>query len=246
MVQKYKALIVDDEAEARDLLENLLLDLEDVEVVAKAESVDEALHFILTDEPDLIFLDIEMPGKDGFDLISEMRNYNVKAEIIFVTAFNKYAIKAIKASAFDYLLKPVDPEELLLSFVRFKNEQKEIDFREKIEGLFDALKSQSKIRFNFRSESIYVDPSEIIYIRAEGNYSVLYLENGGSETITNNIGKLEELLQCNKFIRISRSVIINKDFPAKIDRKQKRCYLLNNDIDYQFSMSNKRMKNVNL
>lgn len=119
MEHQIKTVIVDNEQNARDILEYLLKEIPGVEIMAKAGNVAEGLKAIARHSPELIFLDIEMPGEDGFSLINELKANNMVCDIIFVTTYNQYAIKAIKYAAFDYLLKPIDRKDLLMSVNRF-------------------------------------------------------------------------------------------------------------------------------
>ena len=115
-----KLLIVDDEEEVRELLGILLRSYSDVQVVGSASNVDDAVKITLEEKPDVVLLDISMPGRDGFDYITEMESRNLYPGIILVTAFENYAIKAIKSAAFDYLLKPVSKQDLFSALDRFR------------------------------------------------------------------------------------------------------------------------------
>ena len=182
--KKISALIVDDEQEARDLLENLLSGFQEIELISKESNVDDAVKTIIDNPPDIIFLDIEMPGKDGFDLVYEINNYNIKTTVVFVTAYNKYAIKAFKYSAFDYLLKPVDPDVIQQTLNRYKSEKQIDNFFEQLftnrryflaskdlklnvnlqDAMSDLLFSNGKVKCpdskNFNS-GVYSEPSSV-------------------------------------------------------------------------------------
>ena len=124
-MNKIKCIIVDDEREARDRLESLLKNLEYVTIIAKEGDPNIAVEKIIELQPRLIFMDIEMPSKSGFDVVKEVRAQNVNPTFIFVTGYNHYAIKAIRNEAFDYLLKPVDIDELKDSIERYRARQKQ-------------------------------------------------------------------------------------------------------------------------
>ena len=175
-MEKIKAIIVDDEPEARDIIASLLADFGDVEVLSKDESVDDAYLSIVRHEPDLVFLDIDMPKKNGFELIHKLKASKYSPAVIFITAYNQFAIDAIKHAAFDYLLKPVDIDELKRSIVRYKEEVRSKSTLSRIENLLQALQEE-KIRFNARTGTIYINPAEIVYCQADGNYSDLYLSD---------------------------------------------------------------------
>lgn len=232
-MEKITAIIVDDEPAAREIIDNLLSDFSDIQVLSKDESVDKGIHSIRKFNPDLVFLDIDMPRKNGFDLIKEMREEKLDPTIIFVTAYNQHAIEAIKHSAFDYLVKPVDIDDLKQSIDRYKVERKSNNSLDRIENLLQALQ-ENKLKFSTRTGCVFINPAEIIYCQASGNYTDLLLANENKQTITINIGKLEYLLPESKFSKINRSVIINKQFLTEINRKDKKCILRVNDEEISF------------
>lgn len=235
------AIIVDDEKEARNLLENLLSDFQEIEIISKESNVDSAIATIIEHKPDIIFLDIEMHGKDGFDLVYEINNYNIKTTIIFVTAYNKYAIKAFKYAAFDYLLKPVDPDIIQQTLNRYKLEKHNYNLADKIEKLKCFLQPE-KLKFNTKTGFILINPEDIVYCEAEGNYTNMYLTNGKNEFLTRQLGQIESALPDDPFFRINRSVIINMNYLSSVNRKSKTVILLNNIQEIELSISAKRLK----
>lgn len=241
----YTAIIVDDELDAREMLAELLKEFPEIDVVSKSASVNEAIDAIMACQPDLIFLDIDMPDKDGFALANYIRKHKIDTAIIFVTAFNQYAIDAFKVAAFDYLLKPIDPSELHKTIERFKSDYSRQHLSEKLDRLALVL-SPEKIRFNTRTGFILIDPKKIVYCEADGNYCKLYLDSGKTESITRQLGYLEEQLNHNVFIRISRSVIINKNFISSFDRTTRKVKLINILEEIEFKVSREGMKKFNL
>ncbi len=223
-MEKIKTIIVDDEPEARDVLANLLADFSDLEVLSKDTSVDEALQSVQKHQPDLIFLDIQMPGKDGFELVRKLKGGSTIPTVIFITAYDQFAIEAIRHAAFDYLLKPVDIDELKASIQRYKDQVRDHAPLSRIENLLQALQEE-KIRFSTRSGTLYLNPSDIVYCQAGGNYSDLHLADGEQQTVTMNIGRLEELLPPARFSKINRSVIVNRQYLSEIRRKERVCTL---------------------
>ncbi len=187
-----KTVIVDDEQQARDILADLLSEIPGVEVMAKAESVKEALKAVRKYAPEIIFLDIEMPGDDGFSLVNELCSNEISCDIIFVTAYNQYAIKAIKSAAFDYLLKPVDRNELFRSIERYRQKKTDASSTGKMELLLEQLTKKKKIKLNTRTGYMLMDPNHIFYCEADSNYTIIHLTNGTCETSTLNLGKLQE------------------------------------------------------
>jgi len=172
--QKIRVVIIDDEAEGRDVMQHLLTSFREIDIAAIAESADSGLEAILRTKPDMVFLDIQMPKKSGFDLVQQLVQMHLSPVIVFVTAFDQFAIKAIRFAAFDFLTKPVDPDELQQTILRFKAKKESFDFNSRVKTLLEQLNPGRKIRFNTRSGFIAVNPEEILYIHADGNYSELY------------------------------------------------------------------------
>ncbi|MBC8320264.1 MAG: response regulator transcription factor [Bacteroidetes bacterium] len=241
-MNKITALIVDDEKDARDMLERRLIDFPEIIVISKESNVDSAIAKIIEHNPDIIFLDIDMPGKDGFDLINEIRSLNLNPTIIFITAYN-HAIEAFEQAAFDYLLKPIDPERLKKSINRYKVEKNQ----KKSEARFEKLQTilnQNKIRFNTRTGCMLVDTHKIIYCQASGNYTEIVLSNGLQETVSQQLGQVEKLLPPDFFFRIDRSAIINLNYLIKIDRRLKCCELYYGERNIKLKASRERLKKL--
>jgi two-component system LytT family response regulator len=221
-----KILIVDDEPEARELLKFILQEKEGLTVVGMAANVDEALKLYREYRPDLVFLDIQMPEKDGFQFISALENDASVPGIIFVTAFDNYAIQAIRNSVFDYIMKPVRQDELLFSVDRFRamnNRVRGQDLGKLIEIL--KHKEPGKVKLNTRSGYILIHPSEVVYCKADGNYTHIQLSRGNFELTTQNLGSIEDLLRSGTFFRVSRSYLVNLRYLSRVDRKSNLCIL---------------------
>ncbi len=239
------ALIVDDEEEARDILERQLMRLGGIDIVGKAANVDEALELIIKSDPDIVFLDIQMPEKDGFELIKELNKFNLKTTIIFITAHNEFAINAVKVAAFDYLLKPVVFDELKEAVFRFRCDMQRESDDSKIEKLLETIGNRGKICFNTRTGYIYISPKDIVYCQADVNYTDIHFGQDRKEVVTVNIGKVEEMLPSN-FFRISRSHLINTDYLVKADRKTKTCELYNNGETIAIPASKKQIRELEM
>jgi two-component system LytT family response regulator len=216
-------LIVDDEPEARDLLTMILDRIEGVLVIGTAESVNEAYQKTLSLKPGLILLDIQMPGKDGFELVRMINELQMDSGFVFVTAYDKYAIRAIRASAFDYLLKPVDPDELEMVIDRFREEYHRNNIHSRITELLTNLGKSKRIKVNTRTGFIIIDTDEILYCKAAGNYTEVYLVSGRKEIVTSNLGNFMDQVMEENFFRISRSVLINLSYLTQVDNKKGTC-----------------------
>ena len=222
-----RIVVIDDESSARDLIRNLLSEITWVEIAGEADSVDSALPLLLEVKPHVILLDIQMPRKDGFVLLEEMVRTGLEPEVVFITAFEQYAIQAIKASAFDYLLKPVKKSELIQTLTRLQKKMELGRSELQIQELLDRLKSHKKIKFRNRTGFTMIDPAEILYCEADSNYTMLELTTGKSLVVSMNLGKVEELLPQGSFCRISRSNLVNIQYLTQVDRKSMRCELVN-------------------
>lgn len=218
-------LLVDDEPEALDLLTMLLDRIGNTQIIGRAESADDALAQVIATEPDLLLLDIQMPGKNGFDLVHSIREQGKDTGYIFVTAFDEYAIQAVRSSAFDYLLKPVDPEELQSAIGRFRQEREQKLINLRIDELLAGLGIGARLKLNTRTGFMIIDPKEIVCCIADGNYTEILLANDRREVISSNLGTLEKELFDNVFFRISRSSLINLRYVTHVENRTGTCRL---------------------
>jgi len=206
------AIIVDDEYKSRETLKELITNFcLDVKVVGTAESVSEGLHLIKTLTPDVLFLDIEMNVETGFDLLEKIEVLNF--EVIFVTAYEQYALKAIKMAAIDYLLKPVVIEELKSALKKVKEKRllnsHNQNFKVFLSNIRTNAFNQQKISLPTSSGYIFVDIAEIMCCEADGSYTHIFLSNGSKITVSQPIKEYEELLSESGFLRIHHSSLIN-------------------------------------
>ena len=208
-----RCIIVDDEPGGRQLLEQLLLPYnKEIEVVATCANVDEALIVIASKKPELVFLDIEMPGSNGFSLLERIEKRDF--EVIFVTAHNEYAIKAFKHSAFDYLLKPIDSQELRQTIARVMDKllpKKTLE--QKINFLLETIKKPHSTSDRIAVQSMdgfrVVKHSDIVRLESDSNYSNIYLLGGTKITVSKTLKDFEELLSDHGFIRVHQSHLVN-------------------------------------
>ncbi|MCB0806074.1 MAG: response regulator transcription factor [Bacteroidales bacterium] len=225
-MEKITTAIIDDEPEAQKLLEQLISDHSNLEIVGTGESVDTGLEIVSKQRPDIVFLDIDMPGRNGFELVRELKTLQIFPAIIFVTAYDHFAIEAIRHSAFDFLIKPVDIDELQKAIARYRFEFRLNSMENKIDKLLSCI-SISKISFKTKTGKIYLATDKIVYCEADGNYSHIHqlAQNELTKiTVTHNLGYLLRELPPN-FTRINRSTLVNKDYMVEIDRKNRTCKL---------------------
>ena len=206
-----RAVIVDDERNNRENLHSLLSEYcQNVEVFGMAESVDSAFKMIKSHKPDLVFLDIKMPEKDGFNLLESFQE--IDFEVIIVTAYNQYAIQAIKFCAIDYLLKPIDIIELSNAVENVSQRLGQKQENERLKHLVSHLKNTglaTKIGLASHNKVEFVEISKIIRCEADSNYTHVFLDSGEKKTISKTLKEYEELLSEYGFIRIHQSHLIN-------------------------------------
>ncbi len=219
MSQKSKCVIVDDEKLARDLLREFLEPLTDMEIVGEASNGTDAVALIDRTKPDLLFLDVQMPGMTGFDVLDEIQH---EPYVIFITAYDQYAIQAFEKNAVDYLLKPVDEERFRLAIDRALKRKKLEEGR--LEDLLGSMrpartsKSYDTHIFVQKSEKLFNLPvEEITHLEASGDYTIISTKNDQFVS-SSGIGKLEELMNPDVFIRVHRSTIINVNYLKEIER----------------------------
>jgi len=210
-------LIIDDEKLARELLHEYLDGYPEIEIIGECAKGNEAVEKINKLKPDLIFLDVQMPGMNGFDVLEEIDH---EPYVIFTTAYDQYAIKAFEKNAVDYLLKPLDQE-------RFRQAVNRALKRKTVEhsNLEDLLKSVKAGGKNFeshlfvqKSEKLFNLPvEEIVYLEASGDYTVITTRNDQFVS-SSGIGRLEEIMDPDTFIRVHRSTIINLNYLKEIER----------------------------
>jgi two-component system LytT family response regulator len=217
-----KAIIVDDERLARLNLKKLLIKYPEIEIAGEASSCKSALDLINMYNPQLVFLDIQLSGETGFDLL-ELIDHSIK--IIFVTAFDEYAIRAFEVNAIDYLLKPVNPERLELSIdrviTRENAQKKETKSYEYSDSIYVRLN-------NYASKFIKI--SSISFIEPVGNYSKIFTTEGKHCIVLKTLKQWQEELPDNNFVRIHRSSIVNiehVDHIEKDSKTQQKAYLKN-------------------
>lgn len=234
MGKTFNAILVDDEPSALANLEALLTEYPEIRVVAAISDATKAADIILEKKPDLLFLDIQMPVKTGFEITRDLHEAGDPPSIIFVTGFDQFAIEAIRHAASDFLVKPVNPDELKQAITRLQVLPSKSSQAEQFARLIERTLSKPKIKISNAGGFSLISPADIIYIRADWNYSELFFSGEKRELATMNIGSLEESLPKNDFFRISRSLIINVTYLTKVSRKKREATLQKDGQEYKF------------
>lgn len=208
-----KAIIIDDEARARTLLNKMLEEYcPDVEVLADCADLPNGVKAIRKLKPELVFLDIEMPGHSGLELLEFFDEDDVDFSIIFTTAYNQYAIQAFKLSAVDYLLKPISPADLENAVDRF-TKRNNID-KSVLGNLRESLKPQvQKIAVPEGNAIKFIELDNVLYFKADSSYTEIYFTDGGKIIISRTLKNIEEALNGNPdFLRSHKSYLINMKY----------------------------------
>lgn len=205
---KQTAIIVDDERLARKELRSLLADFEEISVVGEAEDLSETVDLIESKKPDVVFLDVQLRNENGFELLEKVEQ-NFK--LIFVTAFDEFAIRAFEINALDYLLKPVNPERLATAIERLFDDEKEK------ESNLRKLEIDDRLFLEINERSCFVQVSEISHIAASGDYTEIFTTDAKKFLTEKPLREWEERLPEKHFTRIHRSTIINLNEIEKIE-----------------------------
>ncbi len=226
------AVIIDDEAKARRILESFVIDYcKQVAIVGLAEDVVQGVKLIQKVKPDIVFLDIEMPGYNGFQLLDFFDE--IDFEIIFVTAYSEFALKAFQVSAIDYLLKPLQIEQLV----------KAVEKVERIKGINNSNLRINTLKANIQNNkikkivvpvsdgSLFIDVEDITHLKAEGSYVNIFLKDGNKILVSKNIKDYEnQLTEAEGFFRTHRSFLVNVKYIVAATNTSTEATMCNNEI----------------
>ncbi len=213
-----KALIIDDENRTRELIAKMITSFGfNVEAIALGENVETGVAAIEALQPDIVFLDIQMPDGTGFDVLNQVSKRNF--EVVFITAHEEFAVKAIKFSALDYILKPVDPSELkatlerAIEAVSHKKEELQFDTLN-----FNIHASKKKLVLKTQESVHVVELDQIIRCEADRNYTSFFLADGKKILVSRTLKEYETLLTGHHFLRVQQSHLINMDYVDRYDK----------------------------
>jgi two-component system LytT family response regulator len=237
-----RVLIIDDEKHCCDSLQwQLKQYCLEIEVIAVCNSAEKGLLQIQQLQPQLIFLDVEMPGMTGFEMLECLTEINF--DIIFTTAFNQYAIRAIKFGALDYLLKPIDKDELCDAVEKFQSRSQH-DPLKQLNALFTHIRKNNDLSFQkIALPTLHgyelIPINNIIFCESSSNYTDVHLSNGKHMLISRTLKDIEELLDVQPFFRVHNSFLVNLQYAVRYVKGEGGYLVLNNDITIPVSRSKK-------
>lgn len=238
-----RAVLIDDEKHCLKILATLLAShCPSIDIVAQFQDPREALTYLSTESVDIVFLDIEMPKLNGFELIDSLGE--VDFEIIFTTAFDEYAIKAFKVSASDYLLKPIDEDELVKAVTRAQSRQNASN--EQIRFLLEVI--QNQMGENIRKIAVpsskgldFIEVDSILYCSSDGNYSRIHGAKNPPKLVSRTLKEIQEMLPDHKFVRVHNSYLVNLDYVEKYIRTDGGYLVMANGDKVKVSRQKKAM-----
>jgi two-component system LytT family response regulator len=231
-------ILIDDEPKALTTLEYELQQLDkNIEILGKYTDAAAAASFLAGHSVDVVFLDVEMPGMDGFSFLDKFKDRSF--EVVFTTAYDKYALKAIRIDVVDYLVKPIDPEDLLQTILKLekklqRREDPSIKILEALDKLNEGQGGAKKIKLYVDRKIVFLDPEEIVYCESDGNYSRVFLEGRKEIFLTQKLKYLEEILPEQIFYRVHNSYIINL-MKIKEFHKNDNYFILTNNVSIPVS-----------
>ena len=208
-----KIILIDDELDARQLLRGLLKDQPECHIIGEASSLSEAFILLKNTQPDIVFLDIELMDGTGFDVLTQFPKPSF--DVVFVTAFNEFALKAFQYNAIDYILKPITSGDLARVLHKIRRHQRhQDDFHKQLQTLIDSMKDlkHEKLVLNTAHGMHFLPISEIMYLKSEGNYTTVFTEKKEHIVVSQNLGTFDYLVtptEVTEFFRTHQSFIVN-------------------------------------
>lgn len=219
-MNKIKAILIDDEANALEVMEWLITTYcPQVEIIAQFQDAEQCITKLSDLNPDVVFLDVEMPKMNGFEFLEKVKLRNF--DVVFTTAYDKFAVRAFKYSALNYLLKPVDPDDLMQTVEKIVAHKKNIK-QEQLELLFQNLLQKEnqpdRVALSTMDGVIFVNTKDIIYCKAESNYTTIVLDNGKKNLVAKTLKEIDETLSGKDFFRVHKSFLVNVHHISKFVR----------------------------
>jgi two-component system, LytTR family, response regulator len=237
----FSALVIDDDPSARNILEKFLETDGRVNVLHGLESVVNAIEIIEKQEPDVIFLDINMPYEDGLHFATRLRQAGNNFILIFCTGFKNYALEAFELRPFDFLVKPFGIDEIKRVTDKIVSELSKRNIRSNKIWSEEKL---GKYKFKVSNGFVFLKPTEILYFRCAGNFSELLTTSGEMFKVQLNISMIYEYLNSPQFFKVSRSAIVNIDYIISFEKKNRSCCVKSGSVECEFILTSKGMNEL--
>jgi DNA-binding LytR/AlgR family response regulator len=232
------ALIVDDDHSARSILEKYLSTIDIIRVLHSVDNTSSALEVVERCEPDVIFLDINMPEEDGLQFANRLIQLGIQSQIVFTTAFRNYAVHAFNLKPLDYIVKPFGPDEVIAVVDKVYELVLEQQ-RDHIEVWGNKI--HDKLKFRSRSGWFFVPREKIFYVRANEGFCDLVYIDGSSEEVYSLFSEIVEEFKNLNFVRITRSVLANLEYITRVDKKNRKCLIKTEFLEKEFSLTKRRL-----
>jgi two-component system LytT family response regulator len=242
MPQLLNVIIIDDEQEAIDLLSLHLMNIQSVRIIGKFTDPQSGFVEIAKSGPQLVFMDIEMPKCNGFDLLQYIHNLKQPPFIVFVTGYDKYMSYMKPSEKIRILLKPVDPAELQTTIDHFCKVNSNNGLAE-MEQAMESIYAQKKLPVPTQNGTVFIKHCDIVKLQADANYTYIYTQDGTKQMSAHNLKKYADKLPPQQFLRCHHSTLINTDYITRINRRNYEC-ILTADKEYVVKISRKGMKEL--
>ena len=237
------AVIIDDDLEAINLLEMFLRQFPKITIVGKSTEAQVGLELIDKLFPDLVFLDVDMPDMNGLQVAEAVKAKNFHTEIVFTTAYQQYAYKALTIEPLDFLTKPFFPEDIENVFKKYMVRMDKRKHEQKLDKFIQAQSNPPKIKLPTSYSILIVDINDIVFIKASQTGTIVYLQDGTIETVNSTLGSLILLLNSSLIFHINRSTYVNLNYLLRINKKKETCVIRFNNTLCQENITKNNISN---
>lgn len=228
---KISALIIDDDSDAINLLEMFLRQFSYIQIIGKSTNAIEGLDLINHKTPDMIFLDIDMPDMNGLQVAESVKINKLQTEIVFTTAYQHYAYKALSVEPLDFLTKPFYPDDLEKVIKKYMVRKDKKKHEQKLEEFILSKSNPPKITLLTAQSLLIIDVNDIVFIKANLYGSIVYFKDGTFESVSKTLYNIIDLINSTLIFQIQRGTYVNLNYVHRIDRKKRKCFIrFNNSI----------------
>ncbi|HAH23258.1 MAG TPA: hypothetical protein DCL77_05800 [Prolixibacteraceae bacterium] len=237
------AIIIDDDSEAIYLLEMYLRQFPEIRIIGKSTKAIQGLSLINKKFPDLVFLDIDMPDMTGLQVAESMKNKNFHSEIVFTTAYQQYAYKALSVEPLDFLTKPFCQEDLKNVINKYQARAEKQKHEIKLESFIQSQSSPPPISVPTIHGYLFIDTKDIVYLKAKINGTEIHLQDGTVETVSKRINRLITMLNSTLIFQINRGTYVNLNYLVRIEKKKAICIIRFNNTIHEEPISKSNFNN---